>query len=308
MNDVRDMAPVQQHELQQGLSILHTRRNKMRILTVLSAVLMVLSAVAIFFNQSLVYSYFDLADSVKHLHIPISAHEIQDHIGQAPNYFFALISSIFWLALKIVMALIGATIFVVYAKKINFFKKRMHNFGKRFLAWVISFCLIMMASSAIQHQMTEKSHEEEKYLELVEYKNNIQQSEMYQLIQDRQVEPTVADYLLAQTALLNDPADKDTAFAYVTKLITAEQNDPNFLSYGFKPDQIWAMQQQTHHKAVTPFAESIQEKMATADKIAGYSQWLWVIIFTSFAVFAFIFYGLTRQFNRRITRIENRLN
>ena len=307
MNDVRDIAPLKQHELQQGVTTLHARRNKMRLLTMSSATLMVLGGFALFFNQSLVYSYFDLSTVVQQLHIPMSAGQLQQYLGQQPDYFGRLLTWVLWSASKVAIALVGATLFVIYAQKINFFKVRMHNFGKRFLAWIIAFMLLIGGISAVQNDVMDDEHQAEEYAELVEYRSNIQDSELYTLTQQSQLPATVEAYLLAQTALLHDPVDQDVALAYVTKLVEAERDDAKFLSYGFKPQQIWAMQQQIYGKAVTPFAESVHKNQQVADKIVSYSQVLWLIIVASFAVLAFIFYGLMQQFNRRIGRIEQGL-
>ena len=307
MNDVRDIAPLKQHELQQGVSVLQARRNKMRLLTMLSATLMVLGGFALFFNQSLIYSYFDLSTAVQQLHIPVAAAQLQQQLGQQPDYFGRLLSWILWSVAKVGIAIIGASLFVIYAKKIKFFKVRMYNFGKRFLAWIIAFILFISGISILQNDVMDDDHQAEEYAELVEYKANIQDSEIYTLTQRSHLPAAVEDYLLAQTALLHDPVDQDTALAYVSKLVEAERNDAQFLSYGFKPQQIWAMQQQIYGKTVTPFAESVHENQQIADKIISYSQVLWLIIVCGFAVLAFIFYGLMQQFNRRIGRIEQGL-
>jgi hypothetical protein len=43
-------------------------------------------------------------------------------------------------------------------------------------------------------------------------------------------------------------------------LIREERQDPHFMEYGFKPEQLWIMQQQLYGKAVTPLAQSVQNK------------------------------------------------
>lgn len=308
MNDLRDVSPVQPNELKQGVGVLQARRNKMRFLTILTSVVAIVSLVAIFFNQSLVYSYFDLGLNLKQLHIPVSAQNLYGAMGQNTDYFSHLLQWILWFIFKIVAAFVGATIFVMIAKKINFFKRRMHNFGKRFLAWIIAFSLIIMGVSFAQNEINDHDDYDKQTTRLVGYKTNIQESEMYQLVKYYRLAEPVEDYLLAQTALLNDPADLSAATAYIKKLENAEKNDANFASYGFKAEQIWTMQKQINSKQITAFAKEAENKQNLADKIVQYTQWVWMAMFVIFSIFAFIVFGLARQFDKRISRIENRLN
>lgn len=307
MNDIRDMSPIQQDELQQGVSVLEARRNKMQMFMMLSGVIAVMSFVALVFNQSLVYAFFDISNSVQQLHIPIGAVGIESHLGKNPDYFGRLLSWVMWLGLKIIVALIGASLLVHYAQKIQFFKKRLYNFGKRFLAWIIALMFIWMGVTAIQSEVIETNQHQEDYAEFVEYDTHIAQSDLYQYLQRYSIDPVTQDYLLVQAALLHQPVDKNTALAYVAKLIQAEKQDPQFVAHGFKPEQLWIIQHQLYGKAVTPLAQSAAKKVAKADLIASYSQWIWLSGLVIFLVLMSIFYGLTHQFNRRLVRIENRL-
>lgn len=80
---------------------------------------------------------------------------------------------------------------------------------------------------------------------IVHYEKHIQESELARYLQDADMATPVKAYLLAQTALMHHPAiDKDAAIPEVLALVKAEQQDPQFLQYGFKPEQLWTMQQQ----------------------------------------------------------------
>ena len=305
MNDLYEVSPVQQHELQQGLTVLHARRNKMRLLAVLSGLITVVSLIGLLFNQSLVYAFFDVSNTVQQLHIPLSAVGIENSIGQTADYFGRLLAWIVWFCVTAVVSLVGASLIVHYAKKIKFFQRRLQYFGKRFLAWVICVMLIWMGSGWLKTEIV--SDDQEEYTEFVSYSNHISQSEIYQYLQRSQIPETAQDYLLAQTALLQKNVDQDTALAYSSKLIEAEKTDPQFLSYGFKPQQLWSIQQQVYGKAVTPLAESVADKIAIADNVKQYTQWLWLAMLAVFISLTVMFYSLLRQFNTRLSRIVQRL-
>lgn len=307
MNDIRDVSPIQQDQIQHGVEVLQQRRNKMRIYTVLSGIVVLSSLVGLAFNQDLVYAFLGISTEVQQLHIPVSAAEIQQHIGETQNYFGQLLSWVMWFGLKILVALIGASIFVHYVKRIAFFRRRMQSFLRRCFVWLLSVVIIWSGLSWLQADLNEGGQQSEQYAEFVEYKQHIQQSDMYRYLERSNLDEVVHDYLLAQTALLHQPVDDNTALAYTAKLIKAEKQDSNFLMYGFKPEQLWAMQHQLYGKAVTPLAQTVQQQMTFANRIVNYTQWALIVFLTIFAVCAFIFYGLTRQFNTRLSRIENRL-
>lgn len=307
MNDIRDVSPIQQDHIQQGVEVLQQRRNKMRIYMVLSSIVVMTSLVGLLFNQDLVYAFLGISTSVQQLHVPVSAAEVQQQIGESRNYFGQLLSWVMWFGLKILVAVIGASLFVHYAKKIEFFRRRMQSFLRRCFVWLLSVVLIWSGLSWLQADLNEDGQHTEEYAEFIAYKQHIQHSEIYRYLERSKLEGVVQNYLLAQTALLHQPTDDDTALAYTAKLIQAEKQDSHFLAYGFKPEQLWAMQYQLYGKAVTPLAQTVQQQMTLADRMVNYSQWALLFALAVFSVFAFIFYALTRQFNTRLSRIENRL-
>lgn len=308
MNDLRDIAPVELTQLKQGLTQLELRRRHMRMYMWLSAILTFVTLVTIFFNQKLVYAFFDIYTVIPQLHVPFTAHSINEYIGHSPNVFGEFFSWVFWLVLNSIISVIAASILIHYARKLSFFKQRLAHFLKRSLIWLLSVVVIWIGLTSVQAVIRADQAEHEQYSEFIAYNSQIEQSKIYQYLQDSTIDNTVKNYLLAQTVLLHQPDDKDTALAYTAKLVQAEKQDRHFIEYGFKPEQLWTMQHQVYGKAVTPLAQSIQTKVSNAQQLAGYSQWLLIGILAVSASFSLIFYLLTAQFNRRIDRISNRLN
>ncbi|MFC4952953.1 hypothetical protein [Acinetobacter puyangensis] len=308
MKNVQNVAPVNQTELLSGLSQLKSRRNRMRTYMVLSVTMIIMSLVALFFNQQLIYSFYDISPAVQQLHVPVTAYDVQRRIGDNPDIFGNLLSWVLWLGLKFSCALIGASLFIYYAKKITWFRQKIKGFVKHILAWLISSILIWIGLSWVQSEIIPKDRQEARYQEVVEYDNNIQQSRIYRYIAASQLSEPVQDYLLVQTALLHRPIDKNVALAYSTRLIQEENRHQNFAEYGFKPEQLWAIQQQIYGKAITPQAKTVQAKVDQANKISHYSQMILSVFLISFAVFALLFYILNRQFNQRIHRIDQQLD
>ncbi len=105
------------------------------------------------------------------------------------------------------------------------------------------------------------------YAKIVHYEKHIQESELARYLQNADMAAPVKAYLLAQTALMHHPADKDAAIPQVLTLVKAEQQDPQFLQYGFKPEQLWTMQQQVYGKALTPMAQSVQKQVQQAQQL-----------------------------------------
>ncbi|OUY07499.1 hypothetical protein [Acinetobacter populi] len=307
MKNVQNVAAVNQTELLSGLSQLKSRRNRMRTYMVLSVTIVTMSLVALFFNQQLIYSFYDISPTIQQLHVPVTAYDVQRRIGDNPDVFGNLLSWVLWLGLKFSCALIGASLFVHYDKKINWLRQKIKGFVKHILAWLISFILIWMGLSWIQAEIIPKDRQAALYQEVVEYDNNIQQSRIYRYIQASQLSEPVQDYLLVQTALLHRPIDKNVAIAYSTRLIQEENRHQNFEQYGFKPEQLWIIQQQLYGKPITPLAQSIQAKVNQANKLTHYSQIILSTFLVSFAVLALLFYILNRQFNQRIHRIDQQL-
>ena len=313
MSKLKDRSSVhlsvqQQVEFEQGLVQLKARCNKMRASMMLSLLLGIMALVALYFNQQLVYALFEISPTLQQLHVPFSAQSVQDRIGGQNDYFSHLIQWILWLGLKLSVSFVGAILLIFYAKKLSFFKQKFKGFVQTTLAFVISFILLWVGLSFAQYEWVGDDAKQEQYLEAVEYQTNIQQSDVYRYIQQSKIDEPVADYLLAQTAILHRPIDREVALAYLSKLAKVEQNDASQLvAYGFKPEQLWMMQHQIYGKAVTPFAETVQTQVNEANRIVQIMRLILVGLIISFAVLMMIFYLLNWRLSKRLGRIEQQL-
>ena len=98
------------------------------------------------------------------------------------------------------------------------------------------------------------------------------------------------------------------ALAYLSKLAKIEKNDTSqMVTYGFKPEQLWMMQHQIYGKAVTPFAETVQNQVNEANRIVQIMQLILIALIISFAVLMMIFYLLNWRLSKRLGRIEQQL-
>ncbi len=299
---------VQDTSLAQGLVQLKARRRHMRAYMLLSVFITAMGLVLLFYYQKLVYSFYDISLTVQQLHIPISAYQVQGYLGQSTNTFSSLFSWVMWLGLKFSVGLIGASIAVRQFKKINWFKYRIKGVIKHILAWLISFILIWTGLAALQAEVVPESRQNRQYTKAISYQQGIQQSKIYHYIQQSQLAEPVQDYLLAQTALLHRPIDKEVAGVYLGRLKQAELQGANFDEYGFKATQLWAMQTQVYGQVVTPFAQSIENQIAQANRSAYYVRILLIGLCLFFTVVAIMFYWLNRQFTGRIARIQQQIN
>ena len=313
MSKLKDRSSVhlsvqQQVEFEQGLVQLKARCNKMRASMMLSLMLGIMAVVALYFNQQLIYAFFEISPTLQQLHVPFSAQAVQDRIGGQNDYFSHLIQWILWLGLKLSVSFVGAILLIFYAKKLSFFKQKFKGFVQTTLAFVISFILLWVGLSFAQYEWVGDDPQQEQYLEAVEYQTNIGQSDVYRYIQQSEIDEPVADYLLAQTAILHRPIDREVALAYLSKLAKVEQNDASQLvAYGFKPEQLWMMQHQIYGKAVTPFAETVQTQVNEANRIVQIMRLILIALIISFAVLMMIFYLLNWRLSKRRERIEQQL-
>ncbi len=59
----------QRVEFEQGLVQLKARRNKMRASMMLSLLLGIMAVVALYFNQQLIYAFFEISPTLQQLHV-----------------------------------------------------------------------------------------------------------------------------------------------------------------------------------------------------------------------------------------------
>lgn len=297
---------VQATQISSGLTVLKKRQSKISLLSGGASLLFVLSSISIFVQQDFVYSFFGLTQVVEQLHLPYTVDVAITDFNNQPDYFFNLISWFGWLILKVILSFTGAFFAIWILKKIRFFYTRFQSFVLKFVAWLIAVIVIWSGLTYVQYDLRDDDHEQQHYL--VQYDQSIQQSQIAKLLNESETNSTVKAYVLAQTALLHKPIDKDVATAYVAQLIQAERLQKNFIEYAFKPEQLWVMQHQIYGRSVSPIAQSIDLKVQKANQISGVIR----IVFMALALFSLflsiVLFILSSRLKRRALKIEQSFN
>ena len=301
-----DEHQITETEISSGIVLLKKRQTKLSFYGFLSAGFFAVSLVSIFIQSDVVYSYFGLTQSVEQLHIPYSIEGILQSVQHQKDYFFNLLSWLGWFIFKIFCSIIGAFIAIHFLKKIRFFYTRFHSFILKFVAWLIAVIVIWSGMTFIQYDL--RDDESEEQYELVSYEKNIQDSAIAQLMRVNDVNPTVKTYVLAQTALLHQPVDKNHATALVSQLVQAERVDKKFFEYGFSPEQIWSMQNQVYGKSVTPVAQSVENKVSHVKTVKRVVQTVLITLSVLFMLMMIMFYFLATSFKNRIQKIQDKIS
>lgn len=305
MSKLEDEYAVNTANIQQGVQILKRRQTHLMAWCIFTTSLALVALISYFLQQEILYSWFGISLEVKQLHIPVSADRTLMQFGQAPNYFFNLLSWFGWLFLKITSAFICAFFVIHFLKKLRFFAIRFQSFVLKFVGWIIAFICIWSTLTYVQYDWNDEA--EDPYATAIEYKNSLHESELAQYLDHTQLAPPVKAYVLAQIALLHSPADENAAIPYVLTLVDAEKNDPNFIQYGFSASQLWSMQQQLYGKAITPLAKSISPKIEQAQKWENVLQIIIILSFIVSSILSLMLYLLSRYFSGRTRRIEQNL-
>ena len=300
-----DEYAIQPQQLKTGVVALQQRQKKLSFLAVLSMTIVLISAIGFFIQQDVIYSFFGLSTEVQQLHMPASVDATLANLGQQPDYFFSLLNWLGWLILKLSVSFIGAFVLVHLLKKIRFFYIRFQSFVLKFVAWLLSFILLWSALSYVQHDRQDDT--QQVYAKIVHYEKHIQESELARYLQNAEMAAPVKAYLLAQTALMHHPADKDAAIPQVLALVKAEQQDPEFLQYGFKPEQLWTMQQQVYGKALTPMAQSVHKQVQQAEQLNTLAYYMNLAVMVLMLILTAVLWFLSRHLQQRILRIQQQL-
>lgn len=302
-----DEYAVNPREIEQGVGVLKKRQHRLMLLGVTASTLAIVSMLGLFLHQELVYGFFGLSTEIQQLHLPVSVDANLASMGDSPDYFLSLLSWFGWLILKLFASFIGAFFVVHFLKKIRYFYVKFQSFVQKFVGWLIAFILIWAGLTYWQHDL--QGDHDDAYQQVVYYDSNINDSEVARYLADaNDMAAPIKSYLLAQTALLHQPADLSAARPHVLRLINAEQNDQAFEEYGFKPEQLWSMQQQVYGKSMTPLAESLNSQVQQANRVTELVQILiWAMLAAS-AVFSLILFLLAQAIKKRSLRIEQRLN
>lgn len=302
---LKDDYPVQSADLKTGLMRLKQRQSKLTAFTVLSCVVFITTALSLFIQQDVVFHFLGLTQNISQLHIPLSVDQnLQAYVDQ-PNYLMNLFSWFGWLLLKVVVSFIGAFFIVSFLKKFRFFLVRFQSFVLKFVAWLIAFAVLWAGLTYVQYDW--KDNEQSAYEKLVHYDRNIQQSHIFQYLRQSETAQPVQAYLLGQAALLHKAQDQDAATAYVAQLVQAERTDPHFFEYGFKSEQLWAMQNAVYGKSVTASTEKLQPRIENAQYWSAMIQKVLLGISTLFLVLSLILYALTQRFKQRVIRIQRQI-
>lgn len=305
MSKLEDEYAVNTANIQQGVQILKRRKTHLMGWCIFTTSLALVALISYFLQQEMLYSWFGISPEVKQLHIPILADAELTQFGQAPNYFFNLLSWFGWLFLKMTSAFIGAFFVIHFLKKIRYFAIRFQSFILKSVGWIVAFICIWSTLTYVQYDWNDEAAD--PYATAIEYKNSLHESELAQYLDHTQLAPPVKAYVLAQIALLHAPADENAAIPYVLTLVDAEKSDPDFIQYGFSASQLWSMQQQLYGKAITPLAKSISPKIEQAQKWGNILQVVIISAFMVNVILSLILYSFSRYFAARTRRIEQNL-
>ncbi|MFH7347611.1 hypothetical protein L1A45_03085 [Acinetobacter variabilis] len=300
-----DEYAVNPQEIKQGVVALKKRQRNLMLLGLTTSTVCIASVIGLFFQQELVYGFFGLSTQLQQLHLPVSVDANLASIGDSPDYFFALLSWFGWLILKIFASFIGAFFLVGLLKKFRFFYVRFQSFILKFVGWLISFIVIWSGLTYWQYDL--RNDREDAYQQVVYYDSNINDSEVARYLVDSNIASPVKSYLLAQTALLHKPVDLSAARPYVAQVVEAERQDNKFEQYGFKPEQIWTMQQQVYGKSLTPVAQSVDRQAQQAEQVSKITNVIIIGIAILFALLSLIIFALANSIKGRSLRIEQRI-
>lgn len=300
-----DEYAVNPQEIKQGVVALKKRQRNLMLLGLTTSTVCIASVIGLFFQQELVYGFFGLSTQLQQLHLPVSVDANLASIEDSPDYFFALLSWFGWLILKIFASFIGAFFLVGLLKKFRFFYVRFQSFILKFVGWLISFIVIWSGLTYWQYDL--RNDREDAYQQVVYYDSNINDSEVARYLVDSDIASPVKSYLLAQTALLHKPVDLSAARPYVAQVVEAERQDNKFEQYGFKPEQIWTMQQQVYGKSLTPVAQSVDRQAQQAEQVSKITNVIIIGIAILFALLSLIIFALANLIKGRSLRIEQRI-
>lgn len=302
------MSPIDDFSVQpldQRLDVLKKRQRHLMIWFFLSSTLAVVTIASLFFQKELIYRFFDLSMHVQVLDLPYHVQELVP-FKQPVDYLFNLLSWVGWLFLKILVSFIGAFFLVSWAKKLRFFQRRFQAWTQRFLAWIIAFILLWSGLSYLQYDW--KDETKQAYQQWMSYQNNIVESQIAQDLQQAEISSTEKAYVLAQVALLHQPADRKTANVYMNQLIDAEKNDPLlFKKYDFKAEQLWVMQQQLYGKSITALTQPLDLRAQQAERISQIVNVILCGIVILVLALTAILYMLAKHLKNRRNRISQKL-
>jgi hypothetical protein len=90
-------------------------------------------------------------------------------------------------------------------------------------------------------------------------------------------------------------------------LVKAEKTNPQFIEYGFKPEQLWTMQHQVYGQALTPLAMSVSKQVAQAEQMSHWVQLFILCVAIFSAMLSLILFVLSKYLKNRIVRVRRRI-
>ena len=297
--------PLDTQHLQQGLTLLQKRQRRLAFLALLSSTVGIVSLITAFMQQDIVLGLFGLSLDIQQLHIPYAVDEQLREFIHHPDYLMNAFSWLVWLLLKVVVSFIGAFFIVGLLKRFKYFLFKFQSFVLKFVAWLLAFIVLWSGVTYVQYDL--KDDEKSETASFIQYDQSIQQSEIYAYLQQTDTPDAVKDYLLAQTALLHKPEDKTIAKVYAEKLLNDEKIDPRFQEYGFKSEQIWAIQHQVYGHSVSNMAKTVDPQINKAVFWSNITQnILWVITALSLFI-SLLIYFLAHRIKQRLIRIDQQI-
>jgi len=297
--------PLDTQHLQQGLTLLQKRQRRLAFLALLSSTVGIVSLITAFMQQDIVLGLFGLSLDIQQLHIPYAVDEQLREFIHHPDYLMNAFSWLAWLLLKVVVSFIGAFFIVGFLKRFKYFLFKFQSFVLKFVAWLLAFIVLWSGVTYVQYDL--KDDEKSETASFIQYDQSIQQSEIYAYLQQTDTPDAVKDYLLVQTALLHKPEDKTIAKVYAEKLLNDEKIDPRFQEYGFKSEQIWAIQHQVYGHSVSNIAKTVDPQINKAVFWSNIAQnILWVITALSLFI-SLLIYFLAHRIKQRLIRIDQQI-
>ena len=287
-------------EIKAGMLQLKQREKSLNRVMFVGVALSLIAGVGILTQHELIYSFFGVSESIQQLHIPVTADAYLTTFGEQRDYLWNFLGWIGWTILKLLSAFFGAFILMSLLKKIRYFQMKFQSLVMRFVTWLIVFLVIWGGLTYVQY--ADDNDPQAIYAQLVAYDRNIQNSAIAQHLNESNTDGVVADYLLAQTALLNQ--DTTVAQVYVGRLVQAELNDANFQAYGFLPEQLWSMQHQIYAEARTPLAKVMLPKAHQAAVFSLWAERILVGMMIALLGMTLIFWLMRRTIKNRINRIN----
>lgn len=295
-----------QADFYRRLKKLKRRQNRSFWIMLSTVLLLLLSIAAVFFQQDMVYAFFDLSPQLNQLHLPLSVEVSLSNFAAAEDYFSRLMTWTGWLLLKIVLGIVSATVFMRLIRAQLVGIKRFKRYLTKLMLWCLAFVMVFSGLSLWQQQRAQ--HMAQPYQQLMAYDQQILDSPLAQYLSKSQQSDAMQAYLLAQTALLHQPRDRNAAQYYADRLLQAEKSGVDFNALGIDGQTLWSIQHQVYGKSLTPMAEQVEKQVQQAQRVSVVVARSLYILIAIFTLILIISYLLSRTLIQRHERVTLMLN